>query len=142
MSKADEWNRFADAGRALLVGGAVVAPLWRKDFRSSFNALTAVLVASSASKAIKAFWREPRPNGENKKSFPSQHAADCFAVATILRRDSPNALGPAAVGLAAGVCFARVFSGKHHVVDVIAGGALGIMAGEFAADYRSPVSEP
>ena len=142
MSKADRWNRFADAGRAVLVGSAVVAPMWRKGFRSSFNALTAVFAASSASKAVKTFWREPRPNGQNDKSFPSQHAADCFAAATILRRDSPNGFGPAAMGLAVGVCFARVFSGKHHVADVIAGGALGVMAGEMAADYRSPLSKP
>jgi membrane-associated phospholipid phosphatase len=142
MSQADEWNSFADAGRAVLVAAATVAPMWRKDFRSGSNALTATLAASAASRAIKGVWSEPRPNGQNDNSFPSEHAADCFAAATILRRDSPNGLGPAAMGLAVAVCFARVFSGKHHVVDLIAGAALGVIAGEMAADYRSPLSDP
>lgn len=142
MNQADEWNVFADAGRAVLVASAIVAPIWRKDFRSGFNALTAALAAASASKTIKSVWREPRPNGQNDNSFPSEHAADCFAAATILRRDSPNGVGPAAMGLAVAVCFARVFSGKHHVVDVVAGAALGVIAGEIAADYRSPLPEP
>jgi len=142
MDRADGWNRFADAGRAILVGGAIIAPLWRKDIRSGLNALTAVLAVSAGSKAIKAFWTEPRPNGQNNNSFPSQHAADCFAAATVLRRKWTNGAGPAAIGLATAVSLARVISGKHHLADVVAGAGLGVLAGEFAADYRSPLSEP
>jgi hypothetical protein len=134
-ANADAWNRFADAGRALLVGGAVIAPLWRKDYRTSLNGLTAILAVSAASKAIKAFWHEPRPNGENNNSFPSQHAGDCFAAAAILDRDWRDAVGPLALGIATAVSAARVLSGKHHVADVIAGASLGIVAGEVAADY-------
>jgi membrane-associated phospholipid phosphatase len=132
---ADAWNKVADGGRALLVGAAVVAPLWRRDYRTSLNALTAILATSAACKAIKAFWREPRPNGENSKSFPSQHAGDCFAAAAILDREWRDGIGPLAVGVATAVSMARVFSGKHHVADVIAGAALGTIAGELAADY-------
>ena len=142
MSRANSWNRFADAGRAVLVGGAVIAPLWRKDFRAGLSGLTAVLAVSAASKAIKEVWKEPRPNGENRKSFPSEHAGDCFASAAILKREWPDRLGPAAVGLAAAVSLARVFSGKHHLADVVAGAGLGTIAGEMAADYRSPLPAP
>jgi membrane-associated phospholipid phosphatase len=124
----EAWNRFSDAGRALLVGSAVVIPAWRKDYRTSFNALAAILAASVASKVIKSFWHEPRPDGENDKSFPSQHAADCFAAATILRRNGDA--GPAAIGLATAVSAARVFGGKHHVADVVAGASLGIIVAE------------
>ena len=134
MKKADTWNRLADAGRALLVGGAVVGPLWRRDFRTSFNGLTAILATSAASKAVKAFWHEPRPNGENDKSFPSQHAGDCFAAAIVLDREWRETVGPLAIGLATAVSMARVFSGKHHVADVVAGTALGIIAAEIASE--------
>ncbi len=142
MSQAGSWNRFADAGRAFLVGGAVIAPLWRKDYRAGLSALGAVLATSIASKAIKTVWKEPRPNGENKKSFPSQHAGDCFAAAAILQREWGDGTGPAAVGLATAVSLARVFSGKHHMADVIAGAGLGTIAGEIAADYRSELPTP
>jgi len=140
MSRADALNRFADVGRAVLVGGAVIGPMWRKDLRAGLNGLAAVVAVSAASKAIKAVWKEPRPDGENKQSFPSQHAGDCFAAAAILQRESTEGVGAAAIGLAAAVSLARVLSGKHHVADVIAGAGLGTIAGEFAADYRSPLS--
>ncbi|HEX8840191.1 MAG TPA: phosphatase PAP2 family protein [Sphingomicrobium sp.] len=131
---AQAWNCFADVGRALLVGSAVFAPLWRRDTRTSFNALTAVLATSAGSKATKAFWRERRPNGENNKSFPSAHAGDCFAAAVSLHRSRGDLLGPLAIGLATAVSMARVFSGKHHIADVIAGSALGVVAAELAAE--------
>ena len=133
---ADAWNRFADGGRALLVGAAVVAPLWRKDIRSSVRGLTAVIATYAASKTIKTVWREPRPNGQNNKSFPSEHAGDCFAAATVLDQKWRNSVGPLAIGIATAVSMARVFSGKHHIVDVVAGAALGVIAGEIASDYR------
>lgn len=133
---ADAWNRFADGGRALLVGAAVVAPLWRKDFRTSLSGLAAVIATYAASKSIKTLWREPRPNGQNNESFPSEHAGDCFAAATVLDQEWRNSVGPLAIGIATAVSMARVFSGKHHVVDVVAGAALGVIAGEMASDYR------
>jgi membrane-associated phospholipid phosphatase len=136
-ASADAWNRFADGGRAILIGAAVIAPLWRKDFRTSFNGLTAILGTSAASKLIKRVWREPRPNGQNEKSFPSQHAGDCFAAAVTLDREWRDGMGPLAIGLATAVSAARVFSGKHHVADVVAGAALGVIAAELTADYRS-----
>ena len=127
---------MADAGRALLVGGAVIAPLWRKDFRASFNGLTAVLATSAASKAVKTFWQEPRPDGENNNSFPSQHAGDCLAAAVVIHREWRDTVGPLALGMATAVSLARVFGGKHHVADVIAGVALGVIAAEVSCAER------
>lgn len=135
-ANADAWNSFADAGRALLVGSAVLAPLWRRDTQASFNALTAILSTSAASKALKAFWHEPRPNGQNNNSFPSQHAGDCFAAAVIIDRESHDTVGPLAIGIATAVSIARVFSGKHHVADVIAGAALGVIVAELTSELE------
>lgn len=132
------WCRLGDAGRVLLVGGAVVAPLARRDLRGSFNALTAVLAVAALSKAVKAFWKEPRPNGEDRKSFPSQHAAECFAAAVSLDRQFKDGIGPAAVGLATAVSLTRVFGGKHHAADVIAGAGLGITAASWTPFLPSP----
>lgn len=63
---------------------------------------------------------------------------DCFAAAVILQREWRNSIGPAAVGLATIVSMSRVFSGKHHVADVIAGGSLGVLAAEIASSWSSP----
>lgn len=142
MNKEDGWNRFADIGRAVLIGGSVIGPLWRRDFRWGFNALTAVFAASAVSKGTKAFWNEPRPNGQDNNSFPSLHSADCFAAATVLNRRWPNGIGPAAIGLATAVALARIFGGKHHLADTVAGASVGIFVGELASGYRSPLPDP
>jgi membrane-associated phospholipid phosphatase len=123
------WDHFSDAGRFVLVAGAIAAPLVnRRDLRGSFNALTSILAVAALSKAIKAFWREPRPNGENNNSFPSQHSSECFAAATALERELGQPVGPAAFALAGAVSYARIVCGKHHPVDVVAGAGMGITA--------------
>jgi membrane-associated phospholipid phosphatase len=125
----DALDRFADIGRFVLVAGAVAAPVaLRRDFRAGFNTLTGIISVYAATKAIKAVWKEPRPDGENNKSFPSEHSAECFAAAVSLERDLGGAIGPAALVLATAVALSRVASGKHHVADVIAGAGLGITA--------------
>lgn len=133
MTEEDIWCRLGDGGRFLLTGAAVVAPLAKRDYRGSFNALTGILAAAAVSKAIKAVWHEPRPNGEDTNSFPSQHAGECFAAAVSLDRQFKDAVGPGAIGLATAVALTRIFGRKHNVADVIAGTALGIVAGNTAA---------
>src|SRR5690242_18227940 len=132
----DIWCRLGDGGRVLLVGGALVAPLTKRDFRGGFNALTAILASAAVSKAVKAFWRERRPNGEDNNSFPSQHAAECFAAAVSLDRQFKDGIGPVAIGLATAVSLTRIFGRKHRPPDVIAGAGLGICAGSLAALQR------
>lgn len=136
MRSSDVWARFADAGRFILVGAAIVAPIGRRDFRAGFNALTGILATAAAGKAIKAFWDEPRPNGEDDNSFPSQHAAESFAAAVVLDRQFPERVGRAAIGLATAVSVARVLAGKHRPADVIAGAGIGVTAANLAQGLR------
>lgn len=132
MKRADAWNRFADAGRALLIGGAATAPLIRRDWRASINASAVIFAVSTATKVIKMSWREPRPDGEDRQSFPSEHAVDGFAAAAIIGRELNPKIGLAAVGLATAISLARIFSGKHYVADVIAGAGIGFATARFA----------
>ena len=122
------WCRVGDAGRILLVGGAIAAPLRKRDFDRSFDTLSAVLATAAACKFVKAFWHEPRPNGEDSNSFPSQHAAECFAAAQSLDGALNGRGRSIALALAGGVALTRVLARKHRLADVIAGGAMGITA--------------
>jgi undecaprenyl-diphosphatase len=62
------------------------------------------------------------------KSFPSSHAANCFALATVIsvfyRRRGWIAFIPAAI-----VAFSRMYVGVHWPVDVLAGCLIGALCG-------------
>lgn len=61
-------------------------------------------------------------------SFPSGHAAYAAVTTVFLSRAYPPLRG-LAVGLAALVCVCRVLFGAHYPADVVAGAALGAIAG-------------
>jgi membrane-associated phospholipid phosphatase len=128
ITKADAWARLGDVGRCALVAGALLLPLRRRDFDGSFNALTAVLASSAVCKAIKPFVPERRPNGEDSDSFPSQHAAECFAAGLALRRYFGRDAGAAAIAGATLVAMSRLFAKKHFLIDVLAGVVIGTAA--------------
>jgi membrane-associated phospholipid phosphatase len=128
ITTADIWARFGDVGRFALLGGALLLPLRRRDWDGSFDALTAVLASSATCKAIKPFVPERRPNGEDMNSFPSQHAAECFAAGLALRGFFGEPAGVAGVGVATLVAMSRLFARKHRLIDVVAGIAIGTAA--------------
>ena len=75
-----------------------------------------------------------RPDGSNRMSFPSGHtstasAAAALAIGQLEHIDLPpparNAMAIGFEALAAGTGWARVEARKHHVVDVLAGYAVG-----------------
>ena len=61
--------------------------------------------------------------------FVSGHATVAFALATILRPYHSPSWRVAAYTLAAFVAFARVHVGAHLLLDVLGGGALGVLLG-------------
>ena len=61
-------------------------------------------------------------------SFPSAHAANSFAMATVMRWRFPK-LAPVFYVIAAAVAYSRVYVGVHYPLDTVAGAALGIGCG-------------
>jgi undecaprenyl-diphosphatase len=100
-------------------------------------ALVSVLLADAVSTyAVKyPIWR-PRPcialegvqllvGCVNSPSFPSNHAANASALATLVGLAAPALLLPAVI-LAGLVAYSRVYVGAHYPLDVLSGAALGM----------------
>ncbi len=72
---------------------------------------------------------------ETDFSFPSGHATNSFAAAWALFRTNKKKLGVPALILAALIALARLYVGVHYPTDVLAGVAIGMLAGEAGARF-------
>jgi undecaprenyl-diphosphatase len=64
-------------------------------------------------------------------SFPSAHAANSFAMATVVSWRFPR-FAPVAFLIAAAVAYSRVYVGVHYPLDAIGGAILGLLTGRLA----------
>jgi membrane-associated phospholipid phosphatase len=80
---------------------------------------------------------EDSPNGRWNSSFPSGHAINTWALASVIAHEYPKPLVYViAYGLASTVSVARVGARKHFPSDVLVGGALGWFIGDFVYGRR------
>lgn len=122
----------------LLAGFLTHNPQMRDTGRDAVEA--SILAAGVVTPAIKRIVGRSRPNaGEgayafdplgNAESFPSGHATNAFAVASVFAAHAHGWLVPTiAYSLATTVAAARVNDNVHFTSDVIAGAAIGTMIG-------------
>ena len=105
---------------------------------SSWERRLTVSVASFALNAgivtgVKHVVHETRPDGTDRKSFPSGHTAIAFCGATTLMheyRDVSPWIGVAGYAVATTVAIDRVRRNRHHWYDVAAGAAIGVASAE------------
>ena len=124
-------------GLLWLVGNAFWRP-WALTILLSIIGL-AVLVM-----IIKFSIRRRRPEGEwgqwyratDPHSFPSGHAARAALIATLAIGMGPQWLAIVLCIWAPLVALARVAMGVHYLSDIVAGGALGVIAGIVVLQIR------
>ncbi len=97
---------------------------------------TSFLIAGSVTAALKFSIDRTRPNGDSY-SFPSGHAAMAFTAAPVLQRRYGLGAGIPAYAMAFVTAAARMEDRKHYLSDVVAGAAIGMVAGKLAV----PVEE-
>jgi len=168
----DDWDRKVSdwaIDKTPVFGSPENAASWSDDLRTATRisaALTAVVAPNEdrpwGSWASRLGWGEAaayltddltgrlkgatdreRPNGIDRRSFPSGHASVSFAYSTMaaghidmMRFPVPvrTGLKIGTYGLASGVAWARVEAGWHYPSDVLAGAALGHFLGAFLHD--------
>jgi PAP2 superfamily len=91
----------------------------------TYDIAEVTLVEAAYSTAIKYVTRRERPDGSNKLSFPSGHACNAFAWATVGAHYYGWKLGVPGYALASLVGISRLEKNVHHLSDVLAGAGLG-----------------
>jgi membrane-associated phospholipid phosphatase len=79
--------------------------------------------------------RRERPDGSNRQSFPSGHAAITFAGATVLERHLGWKRAALAYGVATYVSASRLHDHVHYLSDVAFGAAIGGIAGRTVTQH-------
>lgn len=121
----DDWKSVADVGEVGLVSLALGKTVAEEDWSGARQLTYSLAATEGVTQLLKHTVRERRPDGSDRRSFPSGHTSVSFAAAGYLHQRYGWRWGlPAA--LAAGVVgVARVQSHDHHWHDVLAGAVIG-----------------
>ena len=150
-------QRIADAGLLALAGTAGGMFLWGRVKRNDRLAETGLLAGEALADTLavtmtmKAMAGRERPGEGGGRgrfaaggdSFPSEHAALSWTLASVLAHRYPGRLTRIlAYGTAAGVSAARVAGRKHFASDVLIGSALGWYMGRQVVRARGSDRDP
>jgi membrane-associated phospholipid phosphatase len=144
QNKLNRYTSFSNYGVYSLVGAGGGLYIWGKLSHNDHQRETGVLAGEAAINAFAvdsamkyAFGRE-RPNqGQGQGdffqggvSFPSDHSAVAWSIASVVAHEYPSPLTKIAVyGLATAVSASRVLGKQHFPSDVVVGGAIGWLIG-------------
>ena len=104
--------------------------------RGALQAAGSVAATELVTLGLKEAFAERRPDGSDRRSFPSGHTSKAFAAAaTIYNREGPS-IGIPALAVATFVGVARVQADKHFWYDCLAGAAIGTAAGFLITNER------
>jgi hypothetical protein len=156
----DTLEGMGDGRSFVLLGGFFLAVVIGHDSKAKnvfVDGLAASLIASAMiTPAISTVVGRERPTAEqgafefrpfNGRSFPSGHATQAFAVASVIATSYDQAwVKVASYGAAAVGAYARIRRGKHFPSDVVAGAMIGTAVGRavvhFNRDLRSAATSP
>jgi membrane-associated phospholipid phosphatase len=123
------WATVSDVGLYGLSALAIGLPIAKRDKQGAFQAAGSLGAASLITTGLKEAFPERRPDGSDRKSFPSGHTSVSFAAAASLYNREGKAVGIPALAVASLVGVARVEADKHFYYDVLVGAAIGLATG-------------
>jgi len=124
-------------GTASVVYGAGRIKDQPKVSHLGMDLIEALAMSEAVTQTLKYSVRRERPDGSDKNSFPSGHAADTFAFATALERHVNWRFSVPAYTFASYVAISRLPANRHWLSDAVFGSAVGIIAGRTVTSHES-----
>jgi membrane-associated phospholipid phosphatase len=123
------WDTASSVGAYGLAAVALGVPIIKKDKAGALQAAGSLAATELVTFGLKKSFPELRPDGSDRKSFPSGHTSLAFASAATLYQREGAKVGIPAFLVAGFVGVARVKADKHHWYDCVAGAGIGAAAG-------------
>jgi membrane-associated phospholipid phosphatase len=125
----EDWDDASRVGEVALVATAIGMPVLAGDGAGAWQAGGSLGATWLVTEGLKRTVRERRPDGSDRRSFPSGHTSISFAAAATLHQRNGWEVGLPATLVAAFVGVARVKADRHYWHDVLAGAVIGEAAG-------------
>ena len=103
----------------------------------TYDMLDAAVVNFTYTQILKVTVGRERPDGSDNQSFPSGHTSQAFAMASVAQHHYGWKIGVSAYALAGLMGASRIHEDKHWLSDVVAGAALGYIAGRTVVRVNS-----
>jgi membrane-associated phospholipid phosphatase len=103
----------------------------------TYDMLDAAVVNFTYTQILKVTVGRERPDGSDNQSFPSGHTSQAFAMASVAQHHYGWKIGVPAYALAGLMGASRIHEDKHWLSDVVAGAALGYIAGRTVVRVNS-----
>ncbi|GIT57323.1 MAG: hypothetical protein Ct9H300mP18_07520 [Candidatus Neomarinimicrobiota bacterium] len=112
------------------IGGQLIVLGSLKYGSNEFNSTTSAIIGNVlCTYGLKFVSGRVRPDGSNRRSFPSGHTSSSFLAATIAHDLYGRKVSAPAYVLAGLTGLSRIHDDKHYLSDVIFGASLGIALG-------------
>lgn len=134
------WATASDVGAYSLMAISLGLPVIEKDKNGALQALGSFGAASLVTEGLKQAFPTLRPDGSDRKSFPSGHTSRSFAAAATLWERQGPIVGISAMVVAGLVGTARIKADKHRFSEVAVGAAIGLASGILITN-RKPGSQ-
>lgn len=137
QASPEGWQTASDIGVYSLMAVSVGLPMAQRDTNGALQAAGSIGATALLVAGMKETFPKTRPDGSDRKSFPSGHTSNAFAAAASLAERQGLAVGLPAFAVAGFVGLARVEGRKHYWSDVAVGASIGTVAG-FLVTRRRP----
>jgi hypothetical protein len=108
---------------------------------ASYDLSQAFIVTEAYTWALKLAVQRERPDGSDNRSFPSGHASNAFAIASVISRHYKKLAIPA-YAFGTYVAVSRMAAEKHFFSDIVAGSGLGLVIGRVVVRRNGRPPDP